>query len=194
MKTLAYRVLHLILIIMIVLLSGCGMFRKVFKTKEYSKLETKSEIRKDSVGLIVDKSVTTIKEKIDTVISIPEKVIKQNTYLNMDSLVNGMTAIKNDVMDLRLIYNPVTGILSTEATIKEQKIKSSLDRITTTVNDITQQSKVTEDKKESKKEESGLYLVQKEPASIWSYVIGLGILIFVAVSIYFWLKNRYPFS
>lgn len=188
MRTLAYRVLHPVLIIMMVLLSGCGMFRKVFKSKDYSSLETKSEIKKDSIGLIIDKSVTTIKERIDTVITTPEKVVKQGTYFNMDSLVNGITAIKNEVMDLRLVLNPATGILSAEATIKAFKIPVHLDKETIKQNDVTQRSRVNENKRESLEHRSGSTIIEKQPISIKYYLAGL--LLIIVVSVFFWIKRK----
>lgn len=190
MSKLMYRIFHLFLIVMIVLLSGCGAFRKVFKSKEYSKLETKSEARKDSVGLITDKSITTIKEKIDTTLIVPEKVVKQDTYLNMDSLVNGMTAIQNEIMDLRLVLNPVTGILSAVATIKPQSIPVLLNRETVKQNDISQQSNTSEEKKDYKKQESGSSIVQKDPVNMWFYIFGLSVLTLVAGTIWFWTKRK----
>lgn len=190
MRTLLYRISHFVLIIMIVLLSGCGMFRKVFKSKEYSKLETKSEIRKDSVGLIIDKSIITTKEKIDTSVIIPQKVIKQDTYLNMDSLVNGMTAIQNDIMDLRLVLNPVTGILSAVATIKPQNIPIHIDRETIKQNDISQQSKTSVEKKVSEKQESGSSVIQKDPVSIPWRVVFIAVIVAGVCACAFWFKKR----
>lgn len=192
MRTFIYRIVHLLLIVMIVLLSGCGMFRKVFRSKEYSKLETKTEIRKDSVGLIIDKSITTVKEKIDTTVIIPEKIVKQDTYLNMDSLVNGMTAIQNDIMDLRLVLNPVTGILSAVATIKASEVPIQLIRETVKQNDITQQSSMSEEKQISHKQQSGSSIVKKEPVNIWFYILGLGLVVFILWCFKFWWKKKMP--
>ncbi|MBB2148777.1 hypothetical protein [Pedobacter gandavensis] len=179
------------LISIIILLSGCGAFRNVFKSKEYTKLETKSEIRKDSIGLIVDKSVTTIKEKLDTVITVPGQTFHQDTYLNLDSLVNGMTAVKNDLLDVRLVLNPVTGILSTIATIKPRLAPVKFNKETVNQNDITQQSAMSESKKEEANKSSGSYDIQKEPVSLWWYAAGLIILIIIVISFKSWWKNRF---
>lgn len=181
--------INLSLITVTLLFSGCGMFRKVFKYKEYSKLETKSEIRKDSTGLIIDKSVTTIKEKLDTVITVPGQTIRQDTYLNMDSLVNGMTAVKNDLLDVRLVLNPITGILSTVAFIKPQNVPVKIDKETIIQNDITQQSYQSNLWKDSYYQASGSSNVEKEPVSWWWYAAGIGILGVIVVSFKFWWKN-----
>lgn len=191
MSKLMYRIFHLFLIVMIVLLSGCGAFRKVFKSKEYSKLETKSEARKDSVGLITDKSITTIKEKIDTTLIVPEKVVKQDTYLNMDSLVNGMTAIQNDIMDLRLVLNPVTGILSAVATIKPQSIPVLLNRETKKENDISQQSNTSEEKKDFKNQSSGSSVIQKDPLAFPWQLVFIAAGIAALVTLFFWIRRKF---
>lgn len=191
MSKLMYRIFHLFLIVIIVLLSGCGAFRKVFKSKEYSKLETKSEGRKDSVGLITDKSITTIKEKIDTTLIVPEKVVKQDTYLNMDSLVNGMTAIQNDIMDLRLVLNPVTGILSAVATIKPQSIPVLLNRETKKENDISQQSNTSEEKKDYKNQSSGSSVIQKDPLAFPWQLVFIAAGIAALVTLFFWIRRKF---
>lgn len=174
------------LIAAIVLMSGC----KVFKSKQYSRLEVRSEIRKDSVGLIIDKSVITIKEKIDTTAIIPEKVIKQDTYLNVDSLVKGMTAIKNDVLDLRLVLNPVTGILSAEATIKALKVPVTLNKEIIKHNNITQQASVVDDRKLSASEVVGSSTVKKEPVGVEYYVVGFFLFGAMVVFVMFWIKRK----
>lgn len=181
---------NVFLISTMILLSGCGMFRKVFKSKEYSKLETKSEIQKDSIGLIIDRSTTTTREKVDTVITVPGQIIRQDTYLSMDSLVNGMTAVKNDLLDVRLILNPVTGILSTVAFIKPQKVPVKIDKETVMQNDITKQSYQSELWKNSLKQSSGSSLTEKEPVSLWWYAAGLIILIVIFVFFKGWWKSR----
>lgn len=179
-----------LILALVVLISGCGMFRKVFKSNEYSKLDTKSEVRKDSVGVIIDKSVTTIKEKVDTIITLPGQMIRQDSYLNMDSLVNGMTAVKNDILDVRLVLNPVTGILSAIATIKPQKVQVKINKETVKQNDITQQAFQSELWSNSLKQSSGSSQIEKEPMNVYWYVIGLVILIIITVSFRSWWKNH----
>lgn len=174
------------------LFSGCGMFRKVFKSKEYSKLETKSEIRKDSTGLIIDKSVTTIKEKLDTVITVPGQIVRQDTYLNMDSLINGMTAVQNDLIDVQLKLNPITGILSSVAFIKPQKVPIKIDKETVIQNDITQQSYQSDLWKDSLNQISGSVVIEKKPVNFWWFCAGFGILLIIVVVFNYLWKNKKP--
>jgi len=102
----------LLLLVIMGILSGCGMFRKVFKTNEYAKQEVNSAEKKRINEWSSDRSTLTIREQSDTVVIIPEQIIKQDTYFNVDSLVNGLTVIKNDILDVSLIFQPKTGMLS----------------------------------------------------------------------------------
>lgn len=189
MKDTVLKILHALLIIMIVLLSGCG-FRKVLKSSEYAKSSVISEIKKDSTGTIIDKSVITIKEKVDTSVQVPGKTISQDIHFNMDSLVNGLTAVKNDLIDVRLHLNPITGILSTVAEIKPFKLPVVIDKETIRHNDITQHSFQNEVKKDQVKQSSGSSIVQKDPVNFWYYIGGLMFFIIVSFSIFYWIKNK----
>lgn len=188
MRNLFLKAVHLFLILIIVLMSGCGMFRKVFKTREYSKQENQIKSTKDSSGLKIDKSVITIKEKIDTVLTTPEKVIKQDTYLSMDSLVNGLTAVKNDLIDVRLVFNPVTGILTTVATVKPQKVHAFTEKETVKHNDIQEQSTVKSTSDEKSKSVIDNSEIKKTPDLTWGYVIA-GVLAIAAVSFIIWKRQ-----
>jgi len=194
MKKICLKLLHLSLIIMIVLMSGCGTFRKVFKLKERSSSSSSVVVKKDSTGLVVDKSLITVKEKVDTTIAVPGKQVEQETFLNMDSLVNGMTAIKNDLIDVRLHLDPVSGILTAAAFIKPSKIPVQLDRTTTKQNDITSSSSVSTKSDEKKKAAASSDHVEKEPVSLWYFVGGFGLIIFVILAVRYWLRRSTRFS
>lgn len=175
---------------LIVCFSGCGIFRKVHKENTLVKVETKQEVKKDSVGLIIDKSVITIKETIDTSITIPAKTVVQITELNMDSLVNGMTAIKNELVDVTLLLNPVTGILSVAAVIKKQVIPVKIERVITKHNDITQAVHKTEAVLNTSKSSEEKSIVDKEPKkTIWIVVIILGTISIISGFVYRYFKR-----
>jgi len=177
----------ILMLAMIVCFSGCGIFRKVHKENTLVKVEAKHEINTDSVGLIIDKSVITIKETIDTSVIIPSKKIVQDTELNMDSLVNGMTAIKNDLVDVTLLLNPVTGILSVAAVIKEQIIPVKMQRQITNHKDITQSTRKTEAVLNTNKSSDEKSVVYKEPKNaMWYVVIILG-----AIAIVGWIFKKF---
>jgi hypothetical protein len=173
---------------LILSLNSCGIFKKIHKEKSLVKVETKQEVKKDSTGLIIDKSVTVIKEKIDSTFTIPAKTVSQDSELNMDSLVAGMTAIKNDLVDVTLLLNPVTGVLTVAAQLKEQKIPVKIEREITKHNDITQSTHKTEAVLNTSKSIDKRSTVDKEPKNTVWYVV----LILSAIALLRWLfKRRY---
>ena len=179
---------NIIIVFLVFTLCGCGAFKKVFKSKVKSKTETVHKSKKDSTGLTIDKSKTVIKEKADTSVTTKEKTVQQDTYLNMDSLVNGLTVIKNELVDVRLLFNPVTGILSAKAILKPETIDFRFDKETTIQNDINQQIKVKEEKSDSNKQENKSNVVQKDPAKM-----GIWLIVFVLIigSIYLLVRKKF---
>lgn len=170
----------IILIFLVCSLASCGLFRKVHKSKTLDKIETSSVTKSDSTGLTIDKSVTTIREQADTSITIPGKVVKQDTFLNMDSLVNGITAVKNDLLDVMLILNPATGILSVQANVKPRLVPVQFNRITTRQNDIThsgsKSGSVSSESSELHKEG----IIDKAPKNYFYLILGV-VIIFIIV-------------
>lgn len=171
-------------------MSGCGAFRKVSKLKQSHLVQVTQEHRKDSTGVKVDRSVTTTTERIDTTVTTPAHTIAQETPMNMDSLVNGMTAIKNDLIDVRLHLNPITGILSAVATVKARAIPVKLDRVTTKQNDITSQSSKQESILTRVKTEDERKTVDKEPMKIPVWLIIIMVVISVIGAALFWRNKR----
>ncbi|TDQ12153.1 hypothetical protein [Pedobacter metabolipauper] len=172
-----------------IILSGCGTFRKVFKTKELKKVESSTTLKKDSTGLTIDKTKITTVEKIDTAVVVPEKTVTQDTYLNMDSIVNGIMAIKSDLVDVKLMLDPVTGILTTKATVHPNKIPFKFDRTTTVLNDITQQSSSNSNQKEEKTSLEKNSTVQKEPAKMGVWLVAFFV---VVLAVLFMVKMSKP--
>lgn len=170
----------IILLLLLCSLASCGLFKKIHKEKTFDKIETSSIIKSDSAGTTIDKSVTTITEKADTTVIIPGQVVNQDTYLNMDSLVNGMTAVKNDLLDVKLILNPVTGILSVQANIKPRKVPIHFDKTTTKANDIVQSGTKSGSVKASSNELHKTEIVDKEPKNSFWLITGI-VAIFVVV-------------
>jgi hypothetical protein len=172
------------------MLSGCGIFRQVHKEKEILETKASQELRKDSSGVTVNRSVITVKEKIDTVLIVPEKTVRQETMLNMDSLINGVTAVKNDLVDVNLVLNPVTHILSAVATLKTRMIPLKIDKQTTTQNNIVQAGNQSVDFKTKDQSAVTHSIVDKKPVNvgIWLIIVCIGIL--VASLIYFFRLRR----
>jgi hypothetical protein len=179
------------LLIVMVFLSGCGMFRKVFKINEYAKQEISSAGKKKMKEWTTDRSTLTIREQSDTIVVIPEKIIKQETSVNIDSLVNGLTVIQNDLLDVSLIFQPETGMLSASAILKPRLIPVKFNKETILQNDVSRQITQSTSVKESSKVEQSNSIVEKSPVSIWLYIFGSGILILISFSLFYWLKKRY---
>lgn len=178
---------YILYIVLLCSLASCGIFLKVHKESALNKLETSSVVKSDSTGVTIDKSVITVKEKADTSVTIPAKVISQEVTFNMDSLVNGMTAVKNDLIDIRFMLNPLTNKLTTTATIKPQVVPFQIDRETTRQNDITQTGTLSKSTESKSKEEHKTSVVDKQPKnSLWFIVMILG-----SVLVTGWLAYRY---
>jgi len=179
------------LLIMMAFLSGCGMFRKVFKTNEYAKQEISSAEKMKMKEWNTDKSILTIREYSDTIVVIPEKIIKQETSFNVDRLANGVTVIQNDLIDVSLIFQSETGLLSASAILKPRLIPVKFNKETILQNDVNRQITESSSVKESSKVEQSNSIVEKSPVSIWLYIFGSGILILISFSLFYWLKKRY---
>lgn len=179
------------LIIITVFLSGCGMFRKVFKSNDYAKQEISSSEKKKMAEWTTDRSILTIREQSDTTVVIPEKIIKQETFFNVDSLVNGLTVVQNDLLDVSLLFHPKTGMLSASAILKPRLIPVKFNKETILQNDINRKITQSASVKEISKSEHSNTIVEKSPINIWYYVFGSGILILISFSLFYWLKKRY---
>lgn len=179
------------LLVIMVVLSGCGMFRKVFKINEYAKQEISLAEKIKMKEWNTDRSTLTIREQSDTVVVIPEKIIKHDIYFNVDSLVNGLTVIKNDLLDVNLIFQPQTGMLSASAILKRRLIPVKFNKEMILQNDVSRKITQSSAVKESSKIEQSNSIVEKSPFSIWLYIFGSGVLILIGFSLFYWLKKRY---
>lgn len=145
----------IVIFTLIGVLSGCGMFNKVFKHKV-----TSSELTEYSHGEkieghleITDKSITTITEKLDTTIKTPVVKGQGKRKINLEAISNGLNTIDDEFINLTQIYNPVDSTLTTKYTLKPQKVVVLMERKT----EIRSNVNITkEDKKESEKESKRL--------------------------------------
>jgi len=184
------RVIWIVLIVCAVLMQSCGTFKKVFKLRDSSRVQAKSEVKIDSSRTVVDRSVTTITEKADTVVSTKEAVVREATFLNMDSLVNGMMAIKNDLVDVRLTLDPSTGILSAVATVKPQSVHVVLDKKTTIAADVKEDIRVAKMKNESLDTKTSHSITERKP-DYFAIAIGIGVFVLaVFLGIYLFKKFK----
>lgn len=183
------RVIWVVLIVCAVLMQSCGTFKKVFKLRDSSRVQAKSEVKIDSSRVVVDKTVTTITEKADTVVRTPTAVVKEQTYLNLDSLVNGMMAIKNDLVDVSLQLDPKTGILSAVATVKPQSVHVAVDKKTTIAADVKEDIRVAKMKNESLDTKTSHSITERKP-DYFAIAIGIGVFV-LAVFIGLWAWRKF---
>jgi hypothetical protein len=110
-------------------LASCGIFKKNTKNKLVDKTETTSTTQIKTAEIITDKSKITITEKADTTAyTKPQQTSGTNKIgLHIDSLVNGLTAISNDLLDVKMVLDS-NGVLTTTALIKPQKVALKFDR------------------------------------------------------------------
>lgn len=182
---------RLIIILICLTLGSCSIFKRTTKNKEVEQVSSHEKINSDSTGTIVDKTKTVIKETADTVIKTPEKSSTTETKINIDSLINGITAIKNDLFVVKLDYNPVTKILTTKATALPRLIPVKFNRETTINKDVTQTSATKDAIVRDEKKKVVKVNKVKEPAKmgIWLIAVIVGICLVIG-SVWYWLKKR----
>lgn len=172
--------LNSLVIGLIFLLSGCGLFQRVTKRSESDLLKMTTERSKDAFRTLTDRSVVLIKEKTDTTVFLPEELIREEHNFGMDSLVNGITAIKNDLVDVRLVLNPITQRLFAEAVLKSRKIPVRMEKEILIHKDIKEQSAKIENSKIQQEEEKIKTLKERAPLRI-SYLFGALLVAIAAV-------------
>lgn len=177
----------LIIFLFALLISGCGIFKKSSRDILKENSETRIENKNDSVGIIVDKSKIVIKEKADTSILTKEEKTEATSILNMDSLVNGLTAISNDLVDVKMVLDTSTNKLTTTVTIKPRPITFHIDKTTTIDRDYTQKSKIDKGVLVSEKKNIKKFSVKKEPNKIGVWLIG--VVVAIAGIVYYLLKK-----
>lgn len=176
-------------LIICILLSGCGLFKSVNKQKQSSSTETELRTSKDSTSVTIDKSVTTIREITDTTVVIPARSVSQATVINKDSLVKGVDAIKSDLVDVKLLLDPLTGVLTALATVKQQYVPVKINKVTTTENNVSTNvntKEATLNKTETKQSSSSK---KKEPAKMGIWLIAFGVLVAVVLVIG-WIRKK----
>ena len=146
----------ILMITVVTLLSGCGVFNKVFKQKVKEKtLEVTSKTdRSKTQTSIIDNSVTTITERLDSTIKTPEVKGEGKKKLDLNALADGLTIIDDEFVNLYQIYNPKDSSLKTGYTLKPQKVPVPKERKTVKENDIKTLQSDEKDVKEKGKKES----------------------------------------
>ncbi|RZK59555.1 MAG: hypothetical protein EOO95_18115 [Pedobacter sp.] len=142
-----------------------------------------------STELITDKSKITIKEKADTSVTTKPQTVSGAVKigLNLDSLVNGLTAISNDLVDVKMVLDS-NGILTTTAFMKPRTIDFKFDRTTMVDKDVTKSGTVEQASKASVKQSTKEVKKESEPTPIglWAW-LGMGAI--AGIVLYFIIKK-----
>lgn len=145
----------ILMITVIAVLSGCGVFNKVFKHKaKESTLEQSSSSGKfDTNTKIIDNSVTTITEKLDTTIKTPAVKGQGKQKVNLEDLKEGFNTLDDQFLNLFQIYDSKDSSLKTAYTLKPQGVKVPKERKTEIRNDVkTDKQERAQTKQDVKKE------------------------------------------
>lgn len=189
MKNIQPDITYLFFTALIITLSGCGTSRHVFQSKEKIKQETAQQIKKDTVNIMLDHSLITIREKADTVLVVPGQVITEDTYIDFNELVNGVMAIKSPFAEVSLILNPVTKKLSARALIKEQLIPLKINKETVIQKNLTVLSRKNELSLNTNKSETEQIVKEKETSKLSVWLPALLVLIALG-SVFYWIRNK----
>lgn len=169
------NVIKIGLLCLLLTLQSCEVFNKVLKSSSKTKQSTEVDVSKEIDTEIEDRSVTTIKEKADSIIKTPEKKIESDTKINNLEDIRDLILLSDDLVEVKQTYDTLSKNLKTTAIVKPREIKFNLDRTTTKINDIKTSTSLKQDstaKSDTKIKEA---TKQKEPKNVfWVVVLGLG--------------------
>lgn len=183
------------LLLMSVICSGCGLFKKttVDISKTHLADKSKSSQVVDSSYNRADKTVTVEHERADTIVKSKGIKVSSTKHIANDDLINGLMAIDSGLVQVHLQYDTLSKTLKTSVTVKPQDIPVFIDKSKTTYTDIaeagnkkveaTQSHDVALDEKIKHKE--------KEPAKmgVWLIAVVLGVLAIIAGVIWYFRKK-----
>jgi hypothetical protein len=162
------------------LLSGCGIFNKVFKHKTSEKIleESSKELKAKTDLNIIDKSVITITETLDTPIITAEVKGRSEKKVNLVDVQKGLTVIDDQFVTLHQIYNPLDSTLRTDYVLKPRSVAAPFKRVTEKHNNIASSVKQEQDQKEERKKriEKSDAVVERKPGYTTALVI-IGVIV-----------------
>lgn len=178
-----------ILCLLMLSLAGCGMFRKVSIDQSVNRSLERKAHTLDSTAVFVDQSLISITEHADTVITIAGQEISQGSYFQMDSLVNGITAIKHELVDVSLILNPQTRLLTVSAVLNPRHIPVRIQKETLIHKDLYTSSGRSESSVLASKITTSTLVKLKEPVQLQYWLIAF-IIVIIAVTFVFMIGRK----
>lgn len=168
-------------------LSSCGVFKKVFKKSDKFKEDTEIQVKKDEEVETIDKSKTTITEKVKTDVVTPAKKTEGETKVSNLADIQNLTVVADGLVTVRQTYDTLGKKLKTYVDLHPQVIPVDIDRTTTINNDVTTKTKAKIDSTNNKTIIKEHKEVKKEPKNIfWYVVLTLGVLAGL-----FWISKKY---
>lgn len=178
-----------ILCFLMLVLSGCGMFRKVSIDQAINSSGERKVHRLDSAAVLRDQSLIRITAQADTVVTLAGQEVSQASYFQLDSLVNGITAIKNELVDVRLILNPQTQLLTVSAVLNPRHIPIRIHKETLIHKDLYTSVGKSESSVSASKVIKSTSVKVKEPGQFQYWLIAIVVLI-IAVTFVFMIGRK----
>src|SRR6476646_270801 len=166
------KLIKFILILLISInITGCGVFHKVFKKSSKTKEDIYIKVSEIDSSVIKDKSITTIKEKIDTAVTI--KGNKEVSKIDIKDLtdIKNLIIFSNDLYDVNQNYDTLTKSLNTVINLKDRKVGVKLDKETVVSNDIVINKNIKKDSSFNSSTKTKLDVKQKEPKNTFWFII-----------------------
>ena len=164
--------------ILCITLSSCGVFTKVFKNTNKNKESVEVNVNKKNNTETQDNSIVIIKEKIDTITYTKPKVIESNisNIVNLKD-IKDLVVLKDNLVEVKQTYDTLSKSLKTIVFLKSQEVRVVLDKITTIKKDIKVIDKSKVDSSYNKDIINKSFIKTKEPVNILWYILGvIGIL------------------
>lgn len=166
-----------VLLLLILSLSSCGVFNKVFKTSSKFKEKTSVELNKDIETNIKDKSITIVEENVDTIIRTKGRTDKSYVSIRSIKDISNLTILNNDLFYISQTFDSVGNTLNTTVTSKPQDINININKKTTTTNDINTNTITKIDSVATKDIKFKNTVKEKEPINMfWLAVLGISVL------------------
>lgn len=176
------------LVLLVSVLTSCGAFKNVFKSKDKFKQNTEIVIDKKDKTRIEDKSIIVIEEKVDTtILVVPKTVIGISKPIDNLLDIQNLTLISDGLYTVRQSYDSLSKSFKTSLDIDTQKFSINKYKKTSINNNINTDKESSDNSNIKNNTIVKTSEVKKEGKnSFWVIVFGIGV---VATILYF--TNRY---
>lgn len=185
----------LLLLVFVYMAYGCSIFkqREVTKSQSQSSTKTDVKIKSDSTAKVIEKTVITEIEKVDTVAKTKPVKAESETEFDLQKLINGLTTIDSGLVTVKLTLDTATNKLKTVVDVKPQDVKVTVQKTRETKRDVTTSTSTSLQKDsavatEAKQSNKGTIAKPKGLGWLWGIAVA-GFIILAGLIIY--LAKRY---